>query len=234
MKTAFRSLFHSVESRLPFLGRFFRRLFRGEAYPGVRTAIVGKGNGLTAIGARLSGVELDITGERNRISIGAGSVIHNLKFHIRGSDHFIAIGPNCRVSRGGLFWLEDQGCTLQIGQNTTLVDVHIAVTEPGSKVLIGEECMFANDIDIRTGDSHSILEAATGERINYAEDVVIADHVWVASHVVILKGVQIGRDTVVAAGAIVTKSCEPGVILAGNPAKVIKTGITWNRERSYK
>ena len=37
------------------------------------------------------------------------------------------------------------------------MDVHIAVTEPGSKVQIGKECMFANDIDIRTGDSHSIL-----------------------------------------------------------------------------
>jgi len=115
-----------------------------------------------------------------------------------------------------------------------MVEVHIAVTEPGSKVSIGEECMFANDIDLRCGDSHSILDAASGERINFAEDIAIGRHVWVASHVIILKGVSIGADSVVAAGSIVTKSCEPGSLLAGNPAKALKTGITWKRERIAK
>ncbi len=115
-----------------------------------------------------------------------------------------------------------------------MVEVHIAVTEPGSKVVVGEECMFANDIDIRTGDSHSILDAATGKRINFAENVTIGDHVWVASHAIILKGVEIGADSVVAAGSIVTKSCAPGSLLAGNPARVIREGISWKRERIAK
>jgi len=108
------------------------------------------------------------------------------------------------------------------------------VTEPGSRITIGEECMFANDIDIRCGDSHSIIETASGNRINFAEDVTIGRHVWVAAHAIILKGVTIGADSVVASGAIVTRSCEPGSILAGNPARVIKSGISWNRERILK
>jgi acetyltransferase-like isoleucine patch superfamily enzyme len=94
--------------------------------------------------------------------------------------------------------------------------------------------MFANDIDIRTSDSHAILDARTGERINPARNVIIGDHVWIASHVVLLKGVEIGHDSVIAAGAIVTKSCGPGVILAGNPATIIKRDITWRRERKPK
>lgn len=214
------------------LGAATRRLFAGE--PAVRRSIQGKGNTFEAAGARLAGVELDIVGDRNRIVLAPGCQVYNLKFHLRGSDQCIELGPGCRVTRGGTFWLEDDGCSLTIGAGTTMVEVHIAVTEPGSKVSIGEECMFANDIDLRCGDSHSILDAASGERINFAEDIAIGRHVWVASHVIILKGVSIGADSVVAAGSIVTKSCEPGSLLAGNPAKALKTGITWKRERIAK
>jgi len=234
MKAFLKSLFYFLDAHVPVLGNLLLRLFLGETQRGLKASIQGKENEIKTEGALLSGVELDIIGDYNRITIDPGSVVNQLKFHVRGSNHCIEIGPGCRISRGGSFWIEDQGCTLKIGRNTTMVDVHIAVTEPGSRVVVGEECMFANDIDIRTGDSHSILEAATRERINFAGDVVIGDHVWVAAHAILLKGVQIGRDSVVAAGAIVTKSCDPGVILAGNPAKVIKTGITWNRERIQK
>ncbi len=209
-----------------------RRLFFGE--PRLRKSIRGGHNLFQADGARLSNVELDIQGEGNRILVGEGSELSKVVFHIRGSDNLIQIGRNCRFTRGGSLWVEDEKCELHIGQGTTMVDVHIAVTEPNSKVVIGEECMFANDIDIRTGDSHSILEAATGERINFAENVTIGRHVWVASHAIILKGVEIGDESVVAAGAIVTKSCEAGSLLAGNPAKVIRSGILWRRERIGK
>jgi acetyltransferase-like isoleucine patch superfamily enzyme len=111
-----------------------------------------------------------------------------------------------------------------------MVEIHIAVTE-NSKVIIGEDCMFANDIDIRTGDSHSVIDTQTGERLNYAGDVVISRHVWIAPHTVILKGVNIGENSIIATGAVVTKSCEAGVIMGGNPAKAIKTGVSWKRER---
>jgi acetyltransferase-like isoleucine patch superfamily enzyme len=114
-----------------------------------------------------------------------------------------------------------------------MVEVHIAVTEK-STVTIGEDCMFANDIDIRTGDSHSVIDTLTGERLNPAGDIFISRHVWVAPHTVILKGVNIGENSIVATGAVVTRSCDPGVIIGGNPAKVIKTGVSWKRERIAK
>ena len=207
-----------------------RRLLTGKE-TGVSQNIRGTGNVLEAEGATLNSVVLDIYGDNNVIHVGGGSALSNVLFRIRGSGHRIEFGENCRISRGAVIWFEDQDGLLQVGAGTTMVDVHIAVTESGSKVLIGEDCMFANDIDIRTGDSHSVIEAQTGQRLNFAADVVIGRHVWIAPHTVVLKGVTIGENSVVASGSIVTRSCDPGVIVGGNPAKVIKTGVSWKRER---
>lgn len=57
-------------------------------------------------------------------------------------------------------------------------------------------------------------------------DVIIEEDVWTGTNVVILKGVTIGRGSVVAAGAVVNKSCPPYSILGGVPAKVLKYRFT--------
>lgn len=56
--------------------------------------------------------------------------------------------------------------------------------------------------------------------------VVIEDDVWCGANVTILKGVTIGRGSVVAAGAVVTRSCPPYSIIGGVPAKVLKMRFT--------
>ncbi len=231
-----KSSYMNLEQRFPMAVRLARKFLRGEP-GGVRKTIRGEGNVLQADGATLSGMELDVIGDNNRIIIGEGSLLSNVHIRIRGCGHSIEFGNNCRVSRAAVLWFEDENCSLQVGPNTTMVEVHIAVTEPGSKVIIGEDCMFANDIDIRTGDSHSVIDAGTGKRLNYAADVIIGRHVWIAPHVVVLKGVTIGENSIIATGAVLTGSRrvgaahESGVIVAGNPAKVIKTGVSWKRER---
>lgn len=227
-----RSLYASLKEHFPGLVSFARKLLYGEN-GSVRKTIQGKDNTLRFDGTTLSGVHMDIIGDNNRIEIGRGSVLSNVHFRIRGSGHRIEFGENCRVSRGAVLWFEDHDGLLQVGAGTTMVDVHIAVTE-NSRVVIGEDCMFANDIDIRTGDSHSVIDTQTGERLNHAGDILIGWHVWIAPHTIVLKGVNIGENSIIATGAVVTKSCEPGVIMGGNPAKVIKAGVSWKRERVSK
>ena len=224
-----KTFYMNIQERFPGPVSFARKLLRGEAGQ-VQKTILGQKNVFKAEGASLSGVKVDIIGDNNRINIGPGCVLSNVHFRIRGSGHQIEFGANCRVSRGAMIWFEDHDGVLQVGSGTTMVETHIAVTE-NSKVIIGEDCMFANDIDIRTGDSHSVIDTQTGERLNYAGDVVISRHVWIAPHTVILKGVNIGENSIIATGAVVTKSCEAGVIMGGNPAKAIKTGVSWKRER---
>jgi acetyltransferase-like isoleucine patch superfamily enzyme len=224
-----RSVSLRLKEHFPRLASFAMKLLRGENGQ-VQKNIRGQANVFKVDGAVLKGVKVDIIGDNNQITISPGCTLSDVHFRLRGSGHRIEFGENCRISRGAVIWFEDHDGRLQVGCGTSMVEVHIAVTE-NSKVIIGEDCMFANDIDIRTGDSHSVIDSETGLRLNYASDVVISPHVWIAPHTVILKGVTIGANSVIATGAVVTKSCEAGVIIGGNPARVIKTGISWKRER---
>lgn len=64
--------------------------------------------------------------------------------------------------------------------------------------------------------------------------VVIEDDVWIGANVTILKGVTIGHGFVVAAGAVVTKSCPPYSIIGGIPAKVLKMRFTPKEIEEYE
>ena len=98
-------------------------------------------------------------------------------------------------------------------------------------LIIGKKVIFGPRPTIITGD-HRI--DVIGKYIMDSDDklpendmlVRIEDDVWCGANVTILKGVTIGRGSVVAAGAVVTKSCPPYSIIGGVPAKVLKRRFT--------
>jgi acetyltransferase-like isoleucine patch superfamily enzyme len=209
-----------------------RNLYYHFAFWLVKKRIMGRGNIIKRHGSFLKNVVFNIRGDDNSVEIAPGVSLKNVTFYIKGNHHSVKIDEDCQFNRGGVIWIEDHHGRLEIGAGTTIEEVHIAITEPGSKVIIGKDCLLAYDIDIRTGDSHSLLDASSRKRLNSAQDVIISDHVWIAAHVIILKGVTLAMNSVVATGAIVVKSPqEAGVVIAGNPAKVVKREITWARER---
>jgi acetyltransferase-like isoleucine patch superfamily enzyme len=61
----------------------------------------------------------------------------------------------------------------------------------------------------------------------YSAPIEIQDRVWIGCNVTILKGVTLGAGSVVAAGAVVTRSCPPRSLLAGSPARVIRSNVEW-------
>ena len=66
-------------------------------------------------------------------------------------------------------------------------------------------------------------------------EIVVGRDCWIAARAIVLPGVHIGDGSVVAAGAVVNRTCEPGSILAGVPAKVIgsrESAGDLNRERA--
>lgn len=182
----------------------------------------------------LKNVIFKIYGHENYIHIGSNVKIFNTKIEIHGNNNKIIIEDNCQIKNGYL-WIEDFNCELQIGARTTFeAELHLHISEPNSKITIGQDCMFAYGVFIRCADSHSIIDLNTNDRINYAENIHIGDRVWVATRAQILKGVNIGNDSIIAAGSIVTKNVPNNSIVAGIPAQVKKTDVTWNRKKILK
>ena len=121
---------------------------------------------------------------------------------------------------------------IMFGEHVTITGhIHIAAIE-GTRVSIGRDCLVSSDITFRTGDSHSILDANTGARVNPFKDITIGDHVWIEHTATILKGTSIGSHSIVATGAVVVGKRFPDNCIIGRvPAKIIKEGVDWYAER---
>lgn len=197
-----------------------------------KRSVSGKRNKIVNEGVLIN-VKYDIIGNENVITIKKGAIVSDTKIFIRGDRHNLFFDKNCKY-KGGSLHFEDYDCSIKLGENTTVESAHIAATEPGKHILIGKDCMLSTDITFRTGDSHSIIDVATNKRINYAQNIEVGNHVWIGANVTILKGVKIGNNSIISSGAIVTNEVSENSISGGVPAKIIKTGINWSRDRIYE
>jgi acetyltransferase-like isoleucine patch superfamily enzyme len=90
----------------------------------------------------------------------------------------------------------------------------------GGEIRIGDWGQIANNVIIATGN-HPIDGGLYYGNVE-CRDVVIGDNVWIASGAIILPGVRIGSNSVIAAGAVVTRDVPENVVAAGVPAKVVR------------
>lgn len=150
--------------------------------------------------------------DNGKISIGNGTHIHGkLMTYPYGGK--IEIGNNCFVEADTRIW-------------------------SANNIIIGNNVQISFNVTIIDSDSHEIdsdLRKHTAQKINEngfytltsapnikTAPIIIEDDVWISFNAVILKGVTIGKRSIIAAGAIVTKDVLPDTIVAGNPAKVVK------------
>ena len=89
------------------------------------------------------------------------------------------------------------------------------------RIVIGDSVMMANGVYITDCDWHDLYDRTA--RSADICPVTIADNVWLGDHSTVLKGVHIGENSVVAAGAVVSRDVPANVVVAGNPAVVVKT-----------
>lgn len=173
-------------------------------------------------------------GENNKISLPNN--IKYLDILINGNNNVIEIGENVTVFGKLRISVSDNNSIVKIGKNTTIYFLKIHIEENNNKVEIGEDCMISDNVRILASDSHSIILNKTRECINiHKKGVKIGNHVWLGMDSLILKDSTIGDNCVVAAGAIVTnKKCIENAIFAGNPAKIIKKDINWERKKPKK
>jgi acetyltransferase-like isoleucine patch superfamily enzyme len=173
-----------------------------------------------------------IQGHNNKININKNCNLTNCKIQIFGNNHILEIGSTCRF-KDSSFWFEDLENSIKVGSGTTCEGAHIAVTEIKGEIRIGEDCMLSYGIDIRNGDSHVILDKATNSRINFPGDVIIGSHVWIGAHAQILKNTHIGSGSVIGIRSLVSKNIPDNSIAVGNPARIIKQEIQWERDRTH-
>lgn len=187
-------------------------------------------NKIVLRGVFVKNTKLNINGEGNIIIIDKLTRLENVEINMYGDYGKLEIEEKCIIKNSN-FWFEDFSSSIIIGKNTTFERVHIASLENNSKVTIGEDCMFSRGIEIRTGDSHAVIDLLTMKKVNKAKDIYIGNHVWVGANVTVLKGVSIPDGCVIGLGSIITKSInERNSIVVGVPAKIVRRSIKWCRE----
>lgn len=114
----------------------------------------------------------------------------------------------------------NEGATLELGSGFCNLNCSISCFE---RITIGEGVFISEQVLIRDSDDHHILNS------NHVitKPIIIGNHVWIGAKASILKGVNIGDGTVVAAGSVVTKDTPANSLVGGVPAKLIRENINW-------
>lgn len=115
-----------------------------------------------------------------------------------------------------------------INKNSTFRGGEFNIQE-SNKLYIGKDCVFSTNIMIWVGDGHSIVDAYGNVLNGEVKTVSIGNHCWIGEGVKITKNASIGDNSIIAMGGIITKRFdETNVIIAGNPAKILKHKVYWN------
>jgi len=173
-------------------------------------------------------LKLDKTGKNCKINVDCDNDALLSKIHI-------TCGDNCRISIGNPVAINSgiqihmaSNCSLTIGDGLASNGwLKLFMHEPGVSISIGRDCLFAI-CEFWTSDVHSVVDKETGLRLNFAKSIQLGDRVWIAENALILKGVAIGSESIVAARAVVTKDVPPNCCVAGNPARIVKRNVTWD------
>jgi maltose O-acetyltransferase len=114
----------------------------------------------------------------------------------------------------------DYGAHLTVGArcfaNFGLVALDVAA------ITIGDDVQIGPNVQLLT-PTHPVEPEPRRQKWEAAEPIVIGDNVWLGGGVIVLSGVTIGGNTVVGAGAVVTRDLPANVVAVGNPARVVRS-----------
>ena len=112
----------------------------------------------------------------------------------------------------------DQGVNIRVGRDV-FINHSCTLSDIGG-ITIGDEVLIASRVSLITS-GHPIDPDARRRQI-VAAPIVIERGVWLCTGATVLHGVTVGEDSVVAAGAVVTRDVPAGVLVAGVPARVLR------------
>ena len=118
----------------------------------------------------------------------------------------------------------DYGNQIAIGDrsfiniNCTVLDAPISE----GAISIGDDCLIGPNVQLLTV-SHAVNPTQRLNKENFAAPITIGNNVWIGAGAIILAGVCIGDNSIIGAGSVVTKNVEADTVVAGNPAREIRT-----------
>lgn len=116
-------------------------------------------------------------------------------------------------------FLARHGGYYSIGKNTS-INLDVAVPDP-AYVRIGDNCSLSSCTLLGHDGVIAVLNNVYGKRLDAVGKIDIKDNCFIGFGAIVMPGVTIGPNSVVAAGAVVTKDVLPGTVVAGVPAKWI-------------
>ena len=189
----------------------------------------------TPITSDLPGIRFYVNGNNNTIKIHLPLTAKNTFIRCENDNVYIEMGPlESGDFKLGIECFAGNGQKCIIGKNTTIGNANIVLNE-NAACIIGEDCMLSGMIRLWPTDGHSVIDAETGEILNETtKPLIIENHVWVGEGVRLTKRAHIHKNSIISGGSVAYKDYkESGVVIAGNPGKIVKRNITWNRMNVY-
>lgn len=176
-------------------------------------------------------IKIKIYGKNNKIFIDPQNKEFKGRITVYGNNNNIIINKGRKIALNIYIGLDEErtcnNTNIFIDTDFYCGNGTIEIGEDGYSLNIGKDCLFADDVEILGCDNHSIIDGC-GTRVNKAKKLTIGNHVWCAKHVKLLKNVQIPNGCIIALGSVVaSKFDKENIIIAGNPAKIIKDNIKW-------
>lgn len=114
----------------------------------------------------------------------------------------------------------DYGSNISIGART-FVNYNLTALDV-ARITIGEDCQIGPNVQLLT-PTHPVEPGPRRDKLEAALPITIGNNVWLGGGVIVCPGVTIGDDSVIGAGAVVTKDIPAGVVAVGNPARPVRT-----------
>lgn len=120
-------------------------------------------------------------------------------------------------------------CSVLFGIKTACSGPIDVVAYDGSTVTVGDDCLFAEGVQLRGWDQHPIYDLRTRKRTNFGRPVTVGNRVWMAKSAVALPGSKIGDGSIIGMRSMVAAASPvpPHCVAVGTPARVVKRYAAW-------
>lgn len=182
-------------------------------------------NSLQVINASIVKCKFGISGKDNLVKVCNSAEMFYTSIQIDGEGNEVIL-DGCRGILN--ITLRGNGCMVRIGKNSSFEDSYMVCMGKKNSITIGENCMFSGKTEFWNSDTHLITSLVKDVPCNHSRPIHIGNHVWGGKSCKVLKGVTIGDNSVIGMDAVITHDVPANSIVAGNPAKVVKTGVVWH------